>query len=119
MVLVCFENIETLLYLLSINHCVIFPLSRCLKSLQRRHAWIRALLREDFGHLKAVYVCLKHFHEEDILSSKRRQNTEIPRAMPMLREGAITSLLPACPSYYSTSSSKKTCLSFDSKEEIS
>ena len=87
-----------------------------------RHAWIRALHREDIGHLKAVYVCLKDFHEEDILSTHKVPSgdgtfTEIPRARPMLREGAIPSLLPGSRSYYSTSSSKRTRQSFDSKEE--
>ena len=31
-----------------------------------RHAWIRALHREDISDLKMVYVCAKHFQEEDI-----------------------------------------------------
>ena len=88
-----------------------------------RHAWIRALHREDIGHLKAVYVCLKHFHEEDILFTHKIPSgdgtfTEIPPARPMLREGAIPRLLPGCPSYYSNSSSKRTRLSFESKEDF-
>ena len=31
-----------------------------------RHAWVRALHREDIADLKTVYVCAKHFQKEDI-----------------------------------------------------
>ena len=31
-----------------------------------RHAWIRALHRDDIADIKTVYVCAKHFQKEDI-----------------------------------------------------
>ena len=43
---------------------------------------------------------------------------EVPRARPKLKEGAVPCLLPGCPSYYSTTTkTKRTRLSYKSKEE--
>ena len=33
-----------------------------------RHQWLRALPRVDIENLKHVYVCLLHFHPEDIVT---------------------------------------------------
>ena len=43
--------------------------------------------------------------------------TEVQRVKPMLKEGTVLSLLPGCPAYYSTESTKRTRLSYDAKEE--
>ena len=65
----------------------------------------------------------KHFREEDVEVSHKVPNgdgtfIEIPRAKPKLRDGAVPCLLPGCSSYYSsTSTTKRTRLSYDAKEE--
>ena len=90
-----------------------------------RHAWIRALHRDDIADLKTVYVCAKHFQKEDIQyfhTGPRGDGTsyEVPRGRPKLNPGAVPSLLPGCPSYYSSTPStgiKRTRFSYDSKEE--
>ena len=90
-----------------------------------RHAWIRALHRDDIADLKTVYVCAKHFQKEDIQyfhTVPRGDGTsyEVPRGRPKLNPGAVLSLLPGCPSYYSSTPStgiKRTRFSYDSKEE--
>ena len=69
--------------------------------------------REDIGDLKAVYVCIKHFQKEDIdftFKVPKRNGTfaEVQRVKPMLKEGTVQSLLPGCPAYYSTRSTKRT-----------
>ena len=92
-----------------------------------RHAWKRALHREDIANLKNVYVCSKHFLKEDIElyhTVPKGDGTfcEVPRGRPKLKPGAIPSLLPGCPSYYSSTVSagvKRTRLSLDCKEQIS
>ena len=88
-----------------------------------RQAWKRALHRDNIDNLKVVNVCVKHFWEEDVEVSHKVPNgdgtfTEIPRAKPKLREGAVPCMLPGCSSYYSsTSTTKRTRLSYDAKEE--
>ena len=61
---------------------------------QIRHAWVRALRRDDIDQLKAVYVCVKHFRDEDIEYTHRVPNgdgtfKEIPRVNPKLKNGAV------------------------------
>ena len=90
-----------------------------------RHAWIRALHRDDISELRIVYVCAKHFPKEDIQyfhTVPRGDGTsyEVPRGRHKLNPGAVPSLLPGCPSYYSSTPStriKRTRFSYDSKEE--
>lgn len=88
-----------------------------------KRAWIRALHREDIDRLKVVNVCIKHFREEDVEYFHEVPNgdgtfTSVPRDKLKLKEGAIPSLLPGCPSYYSsTSTRKRTRLSYESKEK--
>ncbi|KAI6648318.1 hypothetical protein LOD99_12127 [Oopsacas minuta] len=88
-----------------------------------KHAWIRALHREDIDRLKVVNVCIKHFREEDVEYFHKVPNgdgtfTSVPRDKLKLKEGAIPCLLPGCPSYYSsTSTSKRIRLSYESKEK--
>ncbi|KAI6648653.1 Transposable element P transposase [Oopsacas minuta] len=88
-----------------------------------KQAWIRALHREDIDRLKVVYECIKHFREEDVDYFHKVPNgdgtfTSVPRDKLKLKEGAIPSLLPSFPSYYSsTSTSKRTRLFYKSKEK--
>ena len=86
------------------------------------HAWICALRREDIGDLKVVYVCINHFQKDDIdytFQVPRGDGTftEVPRAKPKLKEGAVPSLLLGCPAYYSTKPNKRNRLSYNAKEE--
>ena len=68
-------------------------------------------------------VCIKHFKEEHIDAAHRVPKgdgtfTEVPSARPRLKEGAVPCFLQVYPSYYSTTSkTKRTRLSYDSKEE--
>ena len=88
-----------------------------------KQAWIRALRRDDVNDMKVVRVCIKHFREEDIETTHRvpkgdEMFMEVPRARLKLKEGAVPCLLPECSSYYSTTSkTKRTRLSYESKEE--
>ena len=88
-----------------------------------KQAWMHALRRDDISDLKAVKVCAKHFRDDDIEVVHKVPNgdgtfTKAPRAKPKLKDGAITCFLPGCPSYYSSkSTSKRTRLSFETKEE--
>ena len=88
-----------------------------------KQAWIRALRRDDINDMKVVRVCIKHFKEEDIETTHRVPKgdgtfMEVPRARPKLKEGAVPCLLPGCPSDYSTTSkTKRSRLSYESKEE--
>ena len=88
-----------------------------------KHAWLRALHREDVGELKVVYVCSKHFREEDIEYMHRVPNgdgsyREMPRSRPKLKEGAVPAILPGCPLYYSShSTNKRSRLSRECKDD--
>ena len=69
---------------------------------QLRYAWVRALRRDDIDELKAVYVSVKHFREEDIEYTHRVPNgdgtfREVPRVSPKLKDGAVPVFLPGCP----------------------
>ena len=88
-----------------------------------RKQWFNALRRENISELKHVFVCIHHFHDNDVERTYKIPNpdgslSEIPRGQPKLKKGAIPSLLPGCAPYYSESSSKPTRLSFDHKEDI-
>ena len=74
-----------------------------------RHAWIRALHREDIANLKNVYVCSKHFLKEDIElyhTVPKGDGTfyEVPRGRPKLKPGAFLlyfqDVLPIIPQLY-------------------
>ncbi|KAI6652429.1 hypothetical protein LOD99_7443 [Oopsacas minuta] len=88
-----------------------------------KRAWVRALHREDIDRLKVANVCIKHFREEDVEYFHKVPNgdgtfTSVPRDKLKLKEGAIPCLLPGYPSYYSsTLTSKRTRLSYESKEK--
>ena len=87
-----------------------------------RQSWIRALHREDLDNLKTVFVCVKHFREEDIEYTHKVPNgdgtyRELPRKNPKLKDWTVPAYLPGCPSYYSQSTTKRRRLSFDSKED--
>ena len=81
------------------------------------------LPRDDISDLKAVKVYAKHFRDDDIEVVHKVPNgdgtfTKVPRAKLKLKDGAIPCFLPSCPSYYSSkSTSKRTRLSFETKEE--
>ena len=77
-----------------------------------RRAWIQALRRDDIDKLKVMYVCSKHFREDEVETSHRVPNgdgsyREIPRSRPKLKDGAVPTILPGCPPYYSAHSATK------------
>ena len=89
---------------------------------QLRHAWVRALRRDDIDELKAVYVCANHFRTEDIEYTHKVPNgdgtfRETPRVNPKLKDDAVPVFVPGCPSYYSQSAAKRSRRSLDSKDD--
>ena len=103
------------------EHVPVFKLPE--KPDELRQAWIRALRRDDIDDFKRVYVCVKHFREEDIECMHRVPNgdgtfREEPRARPKVKEGAVPVFLPGCPSISQpTTSTDSRRLSLDSREE--
>ena len=95
------------------------------KSLDLRHRWIQALHLVDI-HVN-TFVCEKHFRAEDISrtllvpSGPNGLIQEIPRKLPLLRNGAVPCFLPGCPKYLSVPESSHPCkrLRFESKENES
>ena len=104
------------------EHIPVFKLTQTPDQL--RHAWLRVLHKDDIDKLKVVYVCVKHFRDEDVEYFHRVPNgygsfREIPRSKLKLKEGKVlSSILPGCPSYYSShSATKPSRLSRDSKDD--
>ena len=63
--------------------------------------WLRSLCREDIGDLKNVFVCSKHFIDEEIQTSysicqPNGSYLELP-AKPKLHKEAVPIFLPNCP----------------------
>ena len=86
---------------------------------QLRHAWVRALRKDDIDELKAVHVCVKHF-------GKKTSSTSIgfpmetalftkPRVSPKLKDG--TSFSTRVPLVLFSMFYKLSHLSLDSKED--
>ena len=70
--------------------------------------WLRSLCREDIGDLKNVFVCSKHFPEEEIQTSYSicqpdGSYLKVP-AKPKLHKEALPRFLPNCPPHLSSSS---------------
>ena len=88
-----------------------------------KHALLRALHRDDIDELKVVYVCSKHFREGEAETTHKVPNgdgsyREILRSRPKLKDGAVPTILPGCPAYYSShSATKRTRLSIDDKDD--
>ena len=66
-----------------------------------------ALWRDDLHYFKGVYVCVKHFREEDIEYTHKVPNgdgtfREIARVNPRLKEGAIPAFSTRSSIYLST-----------------
>ena len=73
--------------------------------------WLRALCREDVRDLKHVFVCSKHFLDEEIqtnysLLQPDGSYLEVP-AKPKLHKEAVPRFLPGCPFHLSSSSDTK------------
>ena len=71
------------------EHVPVFKLP--MKPDELRHTWIRALRRDDLHDFKGVYVCVKHFREEDIEYTHKVPNgdgtfREIARVNPRLKK---------------------------------
>ena len=94
-----------------------------LKPDELKHAWLRALHREDVDELKVEYVCSKDIREEDVEYMHRVPNgdgsyREMQRSRPKLKEGAVPAILPGCPLYYSShSTNKRSRLSRECKDD--
>ena len=80
------------------------------------NSWLRALCREDIRDLN-VFVCSKHFLDEDIQTSfsilqPDGSYLEVP-AKPKLHKEAVPRFLSGCPPHLSSSSSDTKQLRFD------
>ena len=60
-----------------------------LKPDELKHAWLRALYREDVDELKVVYVCSKHFQYTHKVPNGDGIYREMPRSRPKLKDGAV------------------------------
>ena len=86
-----------------------------------RHAWLRALHRDDIDVLKVVCVCSKHFRGDEVKTTHKVPNgdgsyREIPRKRLKLK--AVPTILPGCPRYYSShTATKRTSLSLEDKDD--
>ncbi|XP_066947112.1 THAP domain-containing protein 5-like [Macrobrachium rosenbergii] len=84
-----------------------------LKNEELAAKWIRAIKRESYTPTKYSKVCSLQFVPEDIIREKScyDKNTGTTSTtklkMPQLREGAIPSQLPNCPSYLSGPSHRR------------
>ena len=88
-----------------------------------KHAWLRALHRDDIDELKVLYMCNKYFREGEVETTHKVPNgdksyREILRSRPKLKGGAVPTILPGCPAYFSShSATKRTRLSIDDKDD--
>ena len=70
-----------------------------------------------------MYVCSKNFREGEVETTHKVPNgdesyREILPSRPKLKDGAVPTILPGCPTYYSShSATKRTRLSIDDKED--
>ena len=85
------------------------------------HACLRAIHRENISDLKNVFVCVKHFREEDIISNYNVLQSDgtyssIPRKRCKLSDDAVPCIYPNCPSYLTSIQTKPVRYSRDEKE---
>ena len=72
-----------------------------------RTQWLNALHRNNIADLSNIFVCMHHFHPKDIITVDRILQadgnfTERIRARPKLCQNAVPSILPGCPTYFSS-----------------
>ena len=78
---------------------------------------------DDIDELKVVYVRSKHSREGEVETTHKVPNgdgsyREILRSCPKLKDGAVPTILPGCPAYYSShSATKRTRLSIDDTDD--
>ncbi|XP_055939658.1 THAP domain-containing protein 2-like [Argiope bruennichi] len=75
-----------------------------------RRAWISAIKRDNFVPTKYSKVCAKHFPENQFLTVREAFNTstgeliQVPMEYKRLVPGAVPSIFPNLPSYFSSES---------------
>ncbi|GBM41413.1 hypothetical protein AVEN_172191-1 [Araneus ventricosus] len=75
-----------------------------------REKWLHAIRRTDFKITKNSKVCEKHFKDGEVLrnstfyNEKTGETISAPLKRPKLKENAVPSIFPGCPSYMSSSS---------------
>ena len=97
----------------------IFSLS---KSPEIADKWRRAICRQGAFELKSVYVCIKHFREEDIIRTFEIHQADgsmqpIALSKPKLIETAIPCVIPECPKYLSSTGNNPARLTYEYKEQ--
>jgi len=74
-----------------------------------RATWLRKIPRENLKVTKHTVVCIKHFHDSDIIRNDLLPGKDgkpdilIPRNKPALRKDAVPCIFPNLPSYLSMS----------------
>ncbi|XP_029344634.1 uncharacterized protein LOC115033917 [Acyrthosiphon pisum] len=77
------------------------------KDLAKLELWKKAIPRKEFVFKPRQVVCELHFHEEDIIRTKKITDingkivVEAPYKIPRLKENAVPSIFPNCPKYLS------------------
>ena len=74
--------------------------------LERVQTWLRAIHRENISDDRTIFVCVKHFREEDIIKKFQILQPEgnydsIPQKKYKLSYDAIPCIFPNCPFYLS------------------
>ena len=83
--------------------------------------WKRALCRDNIDEIQNIYVCIKHFRDEDVethfaIPQQDGSIKKVKRDILKLHQAAIPQFLPGCPSYLSTHSLKPTRLDSSVKD---
>ena len=81
----------------------------------------RAIHRENISDVKTIFVCVKHFREEDIIKKFQILQPDgtydgIPRKKYKLSDDAIPCIFPNCPFYLSLTQPKPVRFSRDEKD---
>lgn len=80
------------------------------KDEERRREWVRAIPRSNWTPPQRAFICVKHFHEEDLEWIERFNKgkgvwCEFKRQKPVLAPNAVPKLFPNVPSYLGSNSS--------------
>jgi hypothetical protein len=102
----CKSNYESSIKTEGYIQCFKFP-----SDPPRKQLWLRAIPRSDWTPSNRSCVCVKHFHEDDLIWIEKYKNKdgdwcEYRREKPVLSENAVPRLFPNLPSYLSNN--KKT-----------
>ena len=88
-------------------YCTVFQFPSQKRDHVLREKWIRIIPRRDWVPTKRSVVCIKHFQEDDVISSDKFIDESgvqhiVQRRCPVLKPDAYPTVFPCLPSYLST-----------------